>query len=127
MPTQCVAQLRRAHRAIPFQGCGAGCSAQQAKREDRTAMGIDALGRGQHARFGRDAAAFEFAEVRSCLAAGLGNAHEVAAQREQAAHEGVGVHVVVAAVVERVTRPGLAPAPVRHAARASRHGRLPPA
>jgi hypothetical protein len=75
---------------------GPGGGAQQSQREDGAAVRVDAAGGVQHAGLGRDAQCGqrrEFGAGRTLRR----HAHEEMAQREQAAQEGAGVHVAVAA------------------------------
>ncbi len=106
VPAQRNAQLSRRRLAGALAGDGTGRRAQHAQHEDRAAMRVDAARRGQHACFSGDAQALQCSEIRVGMAC-LGDLHEVAAKREQAAHEGVRIHVVVAAAVHQRHQPRL--------------------
>lgn len=71
-------------------------SAQQAQHEDRAPMRVHAAGRGKHASLSLYAQSLqhgEFCPFEACF----GDLEKVVTQRRKAAHEGVCVHVVVAA------------------------------
>src|SRR5471032_475929 len=86
-------------------------------------MRVDAARRLQHRGFGFDAQLFQPRErciVQSCQADFL----EIVTQREQAAHEGLRIHVVMAAAIHQRYQPGLwiqAKLRVQAAYRESRH------
>src|SRR3954468_10433213 len=69
-------------------------------------MGVDAAGGRQHAPLGGNAQGLQRGEVGAPCPGG-GDVAVVAAQREQAAHEGGQVHVLVAAAVQRADPTGV--------------------
>ena len=69
-----VAQRCGSRRDAPRAAHRTGRRAQQAQHEDRAAVRVDAAGCGQHARFGRDAAALERRNEVRAGEAGLGDA-----------------------------------------------------
>ena len=79
---------------------------EYAVREDRAAVRVDAARGAQHARLGGETELLQLGE--SCIAHPCcRDRDEVAAQREQAAHKGRGIHVAVRAVVAKADQPRL--------------------
>jgi len=97
--------LRAEQRALGMQD--AECRTEQAKVENRPAMGVDPGSRRQHVCFGHDTKPLQRDKPRTPQAAG-GDGRKVATQGLQAAHEGGEIHVGVAAVAMRANQPRLA-------------------